>query len=784
MRFSGSQATSNPPAPPTSLTAKNFLLTLYHSPAGELSAYLTPDPKDNKKHPAIVWAHSFSCGISNSFWQPTEDGYNLTARAFREKGIVMMCPSWRGENENPGRIELLYGEVDDFVAAIEHIKKLPYVDPQRVYIGGHNTGGTLTLLTASANDQFCAAFSIGGMLDGVATLKKAKRDELPFNPDSERDFQLRNPMRYAAFIRRPVFYFEADVHFDKNAAGQMQSRANSHFQAFHLDGTHFDILHPVTQLIAEKIAANKELKFTEEELMKSYRLSDFNDRQALLSGPSNDDHGLSAVLAKAETEAGNQIKLSVSDVKIIQNALMVFNEQKDCSPKTMATVVKLANLRGRNMAGQVVHEFDMALAQWFSEWAMLRLKVPGKLSKEEAAGLFGIVSAVAYTPLPNATDLVVAAMRRGIMADKKLSWSNLLLNAYNFKGSQTEYFLRNLTGDPPSGQMGDILLHYIDFLIKQGWEGVNPFNSRKGFAILKAWVENKNSGEYLNALSAVRAAVYIDAEFRDALIDLGFQHADKRIRVLAAWADAKSGGSRGIPLLKQACLDADVSASAQGYLKNLLRENEIPPEATDPKKGNIAKAVISGYLMDPSQLGERPLSIDVYDYRTIFWPPTQEKCEFWLLKFTFQPKDGNAPKTGYGCYSKPVTWYNYKGNMKSDIPEDLYLHTCAPVNICRAQNGEANLSPWTRPKRRHWWPCAKTTLAFLINLNSPPCLNTDNIRPVARKSCIDLRLFSPSIPHETLCHPLRRLHRAHPQHTPCRRRYSGGFREAGQTDPC
>jgi len=327
---------------------KNFLLTRYKSPAGELSAYLTPDPKDNKKHPAIVWAHSFSGGIGNLFWQPTEDGYNLTARAFREKGIVMMCPSWRGENDNPGRIEMLYGEVDDFLAAIEHVKKLPYVDPRRIYIGGHNTGGTLTLLTACATDQFRAAFSVGGMLDGATSMKKSKIDELPFKPDSERDLQLRNPMRYAAFIRRPVFYFEADVHFDKNAAQQMQNLAKPNFQAFHLEGTHFDILHPVTQLIAEKIATDSELQFTEEELMKSYRLADLYDQQMLLAGTGNDDHGLSDILAKKPGAGpGDFIPITMGDVKIIQNALMVFNEQKDCTPETMTTVFKLAGLKGR-----------------------------------------------------------------------------------------------------------------------------------------------------------------------------------------------------------------------------------------------------------------------------------------------------------------------------------------------------------------------------------------------------------------------------------------------------
>lgn len=34
-----------------------FELMRYRSPAGALSAYLTRDPGDGKKHPAVLWAH-------------------------------------------------------------------------------------------------------------------------------------------------------------------------------------------------------------------------------------------------------------------------------------------------------------------------------------------------------------------------------------------------------------------------------------------------------------------------------------------------------------------------------------------------------------------------------------------------------------------------------------------------------------------------------------------------------------------------------------------------------
>src|SRR5689334_18283811 len=45
------------PEPPPRL----FRTVRYDSPVGKLAAYLTPDPKDGKKHPAIIWITGGDC---------------------------------------------------------------------------------------------------------------------------------------------------------------------------------------------------------------------------------------------------------------------------------------------------------------------------------------------------------------------------------------------------------------------------------------------------------------------------------------------------------------------------------------------------------------------------------------------------------------------------------------------------------------------------------------------------------------------------------------------------
>src|SRR5262249_22173992 len=78
-----------PPAP-----ANLFRTVLYDSPAGKLAAYVTPDPKDGKKHPAIIWIHG---GDSNSIdegcWEDGPPENDQSGGAFRKAGIVSMFPS-------------------------------------------------------------------------------------------------------------------------------------------------------------------------------------------------------------------------------------------------------------------------------------------------------------------------------------------------------------------------------------------------------------------------------------------------------------------------------------------------------------------------------------------------------------------------------------------------------------------------------------------------------------------------------------------------------------------
>ena len=188
------------PEPPSSV----FRLVRYDSPAGKLAAYLTPDPGDGRKHPEIVWITGGDCNTIGDVWSDAPRDNDQTAAAFRRAGVVMMFPSLRGGNNNPGRHEGFLGEVDDVIAALAYTAGLAYVDPQRIYLGGHSTGGTLVMLVAASTDRFRAVFSFGPVED----VRGYPGQFLPFDTANPREIELRSPGRWLHSVRCPLFVFE------------------------------------------------------------------------------------------------------------------------------------------------------------------------------------------------------------------------------------------------------------------------------------------------------------------------------------------------------------------------------------------------------------------------------------------------------------------------------------------------------------------------------------------------------------------------------------------------
>ncbi|MCX4243522.1 alpha/beta hydrolase family protein [Paraliomyxa miuraensis] len=116
-----------------------------HYPSGSLQllAWLVVPDERSAPAPALVYFHG-------AFALTPKD--LAAVRPFVDAGFVVMLPALRGENGNPGRLELLYGEVDDAVAATRWLAARPEVDGERIYAAGHSIGGGLAALLALRPD--------------------------------------------------------------------------------------------------------------------------------------------------------------------------------------------------------------------------------------------------------------------------------------------------------------------------------------------------------------------------------------------------------------------------------------------------------------------------------------------------------------------------------------------------------------------------------------------------------------------------------------------------------
>lgn len=234
------------PEPPPDI----FTKVRYPGPLGDYVAYVSPQ-HEATPGPAIVWIPGgFDWGISEWSWEPASRENDQTARAFRDAGIVLMLPALRGSNENPGHNECFGGEVADVLAAAEFLASRPDVDPNRVYIGGHSTGGTLALLALEMTDRFRAGFSFGPVTHPIVY---GESGCLPATLDDV-ELEVRAPARFVADIVTPTFIIEGEYGNSNMLPVFEASKGAAPVAVIEVLGaTHFDVLAPATEIIAAEI---------------------------------------------------------------------------------------------------------------------------------------------------------------------------------------------------------------------------------------------------------------------------------------------------------------------------------------------------------------------------------------------------------------------------------------------------------------------------------------------------------------------------------------------------
>ena len=247
---------------------EGFDLVSYPSKVGDLAAYVSSDPGDGEKHPLVIWVvGGWGYGISANPWSYPEWSNDQTGSAFWQAGILTMYPSFRGANGNPGHFEALFGEIDDIASAYEYAASLPYVDPDRIYLAGHSTGGTRALLASEYTDKFRAVFCFGA----VDEIKYHNNTQFTFDTDNEAEFAMRSPIHWLDDVKSPTFLIEGRDGNSANLERMEQATRNENIHCYVIENAdHFSTLAPLTRLTAQKILADTgaepSISITQEEL--------------------------------------------------------------------------------------------------------------------------------------------------------------------------------------------------------------------------------------------------------------------------------------------------------------------------------------------------------------------------------------------------------------------------------------------------------------------------------------------------------------------------------------
>jgi hypothetical protein len=269
------------------------------------------------------------------------------------------------------------------------------------------------------------------------------------------------------------------------------------------------------------------------------------------------------------------------------------------------------------------------------------------------------------------TERVIGALRRSF-APEAFLWS-MVLNQFAESHPDAPYLVEQVADVFPRHDFSSVaFLDLANALVSRGVLEHHPFDSDRGVGYLRDLLMDRRSEMADQALSAIKGAAFLTHVSRGELVELARQSPDPWVQLAALWAGALRGQSADVDALVNRCGDPRVSAKATEYLEELGMANRVPPEVRTPDFRALAE--MSRWLAHPMEFGAPPDAIDLYDTRTLYWPPTRDRRQLWLVRYAYHQDEGDD--VGIGMVGS-VTFALF-GEVTAESPvEDVYaLHCC------------------------------------------------------------------------------------------------------------
>lgn len=222
----------------------------------------------------------------------------------------------------------------------------------------------------------------------------------------------------------------------------------------------------------------------------------------------------------------------------------------------------------------------------------------------------------------------------------------------------------------PPGFIAVALLDMANTLAREHGVTSHPFDTARGRELLRAFLTEEDPEHFSYAHSAAASLPFL-TDSREFLT-LAQQHPDVAIRMEAAWAAARGGDALALARLQDWSKDPKTRKRAMTYLKEL--GSQPAPVSEEERPQLDAMAEMSQWLEHPSEFGRAPDYLEVYDHRRLFWPPTKDERDVWLLRYRYEDEDG-SPEEGVGMVGSDT--FALFGETTADLPpEDIYALHC------------------------------------------------------------------------------------------------------------
>lgn len=384
----------------------------------------------------------------------------------------------------------------------------------------------------------------------------------------------------------------------------------------------------------------------------------------------------------------NAVILTEEDAKAVSDALLrciPTHETLLRSPLNYLTGVIQNSIANREVIPWIRHYCIPRLVHIASQY--IKWEETNKRNVSRSSDLMFALRLLVWFSDDSSVELIRKTIT--ILPDEYL-WS-IVFNTFSVDHPLTENLLAQFTSDLPKGFAAVVLLDTYNRLSLSG-RTTHLFDSSIGRRRLKEWISLSTSSERSYAVSAIAAIPFLkgsDEPGNDELLSIALSHPIPEIQLEASWVEAKLGFQDGIAKLIEFAQIPQWSKRAVQYLYELKNESLIPEDVSSPDFQ--AKAEMCSWLSHPNEFGSPPDAIEIVDKRKLFWPPTNDERELWVMKYRYLT-DGEVEE-GLGLVGS-ITFALFSENNIQLQPEDLLgLHCCWELEMNKDTRAPTKRTP-------------------------------------------------------------------------------------------